>query len=76
MGTTALYAIEYLAGLFFFGLTYWLFNDILLYFRVISLTGDVYTLANYIWYGAVVVYLVLGIWYFIIKIKTWRYFYQ
>jgi hypothetical protein len=76
MATTSIYAIEYFAGLFFFGLTYWLFNGILPAFRAISATGPVYDLANYIWYAAVVIYLVLGIWYFIIRIKSWRYFNQ
>ena len=73
MATTVVYAFEYLAGLFFFGLTYWILNGILPFFRAISVQDDVYTLANYLWIGALVVYVIFGIWYFIIRIKTWRY---
>jgi hypothetical protein len=76
MATTAIYAIEYIAGLFFFGLIYWILNGILPVFAAMSVVGNVTDLANYIWAGATVIYLVLGIWYFIIRIKSWKYFNQ
>jgi hypothetical protein len=76
MATSAVYVFEYLAGLFFFGLAYWLFNGILPEFAGMSSTGNVYDLAGYIWKAAIVVYLVFGIWYFIIRIKTWKFFNQ
>lgn len=74
MGTSAVYVIEYLAGLFFFGFMYWLLNGILIEFKPYSLTGTVYDLAGYIWFIIVGVYLIFGIWYFIIKLKTWKIF--
>jgi hypothetical protein len=76
MATSAVYVLEYLSGLLFFGLLYWILNGILPYFAEMSTKGDVYTLAGYLWAGAVVVYLIFGIWYFIIRIKTWKYFNQ
>ena len=76
MATSAFYVIEYLAGLFFFGLVYWMLNGILPAFAVMSVKGDVYNLANYIWGAAVIIYMIFGIWYFIIRIKTWKFFNQ
>lgn len=76
MATSAVYVFEYLAGLFFFGLFYWILNGILPEFRFMSMTGSVFDLANYLWKAIVVIYLIFGIWYFIIRIKTWKYFNQ
>jgi len=76
MKTSVVLIFEYFGGLFFFGLAYWILNGILPELSVYSLTGSVYDLANYIWAAAVVIYLLFGIWYLIIKIKTWKFFYQ
>ena len=76
MATSAVYVIEYLAGLFIFGLIYWILNGILPTLATMSSTGDVYNLAGYLWSASVIIYLIFGIWYFIIRIKTWKYFNQ
>jgi len=76
MATSSVYVFEYLAGLFFFGIMYWILNGILPAFADMSSTGYVFDLAGYIWKGAVLIYLIFGIWYFIIRIKTWKYFNQ
>ena len=75
-GTSATFVFEYLGGLFFFGLIYWILDGILPFFAVLSVTGDVYNLAMYIWQASVILYLVFGIWYLIIRIKTWKFFNQ
>lgn len=62
---------DYLFGLGLFGLVYWLLNGILVELRVLSATGDVYTLANFLWAGALVVYLIFGIFWMVRKLKEW-----
>jgi len=74
MATSAVLIFEYLAGFWFFGLIYWILNGILPELQGISLKTNIYTLGNYLWTGALLIYLVFGIWYLIIKIKTWQYF--
>lgn len=76
MATSGVYVIEYLAGLFIFGLIYVILDTMLPIFATMSSTGDVYDLAGYLWKAAVIIYLIFGIWYFIIRIKTWKYFNQ
>lgn len=74
MGTSAIYILEYLAGLFFFGFIRWILDGILVEFQSYSLTGSVYDLASYLWWIAIGIYLIFGIWYLIIQIKTWKIF--
>lgn len=76
MATSAVYVFEYLAGLFFFGLFYWILNGILPELSGLSMTGSLFDLAGYLWKASVVIYMIFGIWYFIIRIKTWKYFNQ
>ena len=70
-GTSVIYAFEYMLGLVFFGLFYWIFNGILVEFRAVSVQNDVYLFVNYLWAGSVVIYLVFGMFYFFRRIKTW-----
>ena len=44
-----------------FGFLYWLLNGILAEFRPIAESGDVLTYANWMWAGAVILYLVFGV---------------
>ena len=71
MGTSVLYAFEYMLGIPFFGISYWVLNGLLIDLRVMSVTDTVYQYANLIWAGAVVVYMIFGIFYFIRQVKTW-----
>lgn len=66
-------AFDYMIGLALFGLTYWLFNSILLEFQIISVQDDVYTFAWYLWHGTIVIYLVFGAFWFFNALKEWQY---
>jgi len=72
--TSVIYAFEYMIGLAVFGFFYWLMNGILVEFQFISVQDTTYTLAMFFWAGILIVYIIFGIWYFIIRIKTWRIF--
>ena len=71
LATSVMYAFEYLIGLVVFGLMYWLLNGILVEFRVFSIQDSVYYFCNYMWGAAIFVYLIVGIFYLIRRIKTW-----
>jgi hypothetical protein len=47
-------------------------SGILPYFRVLSETGTLYTMANYFWYGFPIAFGVLAIFWLINAIKEWR----
>lgn len=69
--TSVFYAFDYLIGLAVFGFVYALFNMILPAFRLLSTTGVIYEYANFIWIGALVIYLVFGPFYFWNRLKEW-----
>jgi hypothetical protein len=74
MATSAVYVFEYLFGLFIFGLVYWIMDAILRGIAPISVQDNTYLLAMMLWAGILLVYLVFGIYYLIIRIKTWNFF--
>jgi len=52
--------VEYLGGLAFFGMAYWLLDGIKTEIQGVSETGNLYDLALYVWIGIVIVYLIFG----------------
>lgn len=54
------YVMEYLMGLAFFGLGYWLLDGIQVELQTVSETGNVYDLALYVWIGIIIIYLIFG----------------
>ena len=55
-----LHVLEYLGGLCFFGLIYWLLDGILVELQGVSETGNTYDLMLYIWIGIIVIYVLFG----------------
>jgi len=72
MGTAALYALDYLGGLAIFGLAYYVLNGILVEFQLIGTDNLVTEYANMFWTGALVIYLVLGLFWLPRVLKEWR----
>lgn len=70
--TSVSYAFEILIGYAIFGLVFLLMGGIIDAMAPISLSGDVYDFAIYMWRGAVVVYLIFGAVYFWRQIRTWQ----
>jgi len=52
--------IEYIGGIIFFGLGYWLLDGIQVELQGVSETGNIYDLAQYIWIGITILYLIFG----------------
>jgi len=52
--------MEYLAGIIVFGLGYWLLDGIQVEFHRVSESGNIYELAQYIWVGIALLYLIFG----------------
>jgi len=69
MATGVMAALDYIFGLGVFSFLYWLLNGILVEFRDVSETGDVYNLASWLWYGSLVLYLVFGAFWLPRKVK-------
>jgi len=51
---------EYLGGLAFFGMGYWLLNGIKEEIQTVSESGNIYDLALYVWVGIIFIYLIFG----------------
>lgn len=51
---------EYLAGIFVFGFFKLIINKLVDAFKGVSATGTTYDLANYIWLGITIIYLLGG----------------
>ena len=69
MATAVWYAFDYLASIPVFGIVYYMLNIILVDMSGISMRGDVYDLANYVWVAAIVIHIILGAFWFLNKIK-------
>lgn len=65
-------AFDYIIGLFVFGFFYWIMDGILPEFSSVAVHDDVYTLAWYLWHGAIVVYLIFGAFWFFNALKVWQ----
>jgi len=65
-------ALEYFIGFPIFGAAYWLLNGILVEFKVLTLDSDLKAYCNWLWFGALVLYLVLGVFWLPRKIKEWE----
>ena len=72
MTTSVRTAFEYIAMFMVAGFLIWLLGPILGVFRQQSETGDVYTYANYMWYGIPVIILVFSTFWFFRKLKEWE----
>jgi len=64
-------AFDYMFGLGLFGLAYWIYNGIIVEFKGVSSTHEVYDFANYFWWGALIIYLIFGAFWFIRSLKEW-----
>ena len=71
MHTGVMAAFDYLFGLGVFGFLYWLLNGILVEIRPVSETGDLLTFANWLWWGAIVLYLIFGMFWLPRKVKEY-----
>lgn len=71
--TAVMYVFDYLFGFAVFGFLYWLLNGVLVSFRSLSASGSLLSWANYLWFGAVVIYLVFGVFWLPRKLKEWEY---
>lgn len=71
LGTSVIYAVEYLVGLFIFGLVYVVLDGILRGMAGMSLVDSVYLFAMLCWGAAVLIYLLFGAFYFWRQIRTW-----
>lgn len=72
MGTSVIYAMEYLLGLAMFGLVYWLLDGILPEFAFVSVQDTAYNFAWYMWDAAIIIYILFGMFYFYRSIKIWK----
>lgn len=71
--TSGILVLDYLFGLGFFGFLYWLLNGVLGYMRNLSETGNVWNMCNYLWTGALIIYLLIGIFWLLRSMKEWQY---
>ena len=65
-------AFDYFFGLGIFGALYWFLNGILVELKPFALSGDVLTYANWLWAGAIVIYLVAGAFWLPRMMKEWK----
>lgn len=72
MRTAVVYALDYFAGFAVFGLVYWFLNGILVEFQGFSVQNDAYTMALWVWNGALVIYIIIGVFWLPRKIKEWE----
>jgi len=70
--TSVFYAFDYLIGLVVFGFLYGILNLIIPVFAAINTSDDIWEYANFVWAGALVVYLVFGPFWFWGKIREER----
>ena len=57
---SAIHVLEYVGGLVFFGITYWLLDGIQVELQSVSSSGNVYDLYLYFWVGAIIIYIIFG----------------
>lgn len=74
MKTSVGYAMDYIIGLGLFGLIWGILNLIYVPLTALKSPGDLLTIANVMWTGSLVVYLVFGAFWLPRKIKEWEYY--
>ena len=65
-------ALDYFLGLGLFGGLYWFLNGILIDVKVYTYDSELLRLANYIWVGSLVLYLILGAFWLPRVLKEWH----
>ena len=71
VGTSVLYALDYLFGFVIFGIAYWVLDGIMVEFQVYGTGSIVYNFAHMFWTGAIIVYIILGVFWLPSRIKEW-----
>jgi len=72
MAMTAVFlAIDYIAGFFIFGIFYWIINGILPEMNLLTPGTDLHTWSQYIWNALLIVYIGLGAWSFLTRLKIY-----
>ena len=74
MKTSVGYAFDYIIGLALFGLVWGILNLIFAPLTVLKSADDLLTLANVMWDGSLVIYLIFGAFWLPRKIKEWDYY--
>jgi len=66
-------ALDYFLGLGLFGGLYWFLNGLIIDLRPYAMTDhpELLTLANWLWVGSLVLYLILGFFWLPRSIKEW-----
>jgi len=71
MKTSIGYAMDYIVGLALFSLVWGILNLIFVPMTVLKSADDLLTIANILWTGSLVVYLVFGAFWLPSKVKEW-----
>lgn len=67
--TAVIYAFEYLFAIPIFGFLFWILNGILIQIAPVSSKGPLFQLASHLWVGAIIVFILFGIFWLPRKIK-------
>jgi hypothetical protein len=67
--TSVFHAFDYLIGLVVFGFGYGIFSLVVMAFFPLATSDSLYDYANFVWAGALVVYLVFGPFWFWNQLK-------
>ena len=58
--TSVFHAFDYLIGLIVFGFGWGIFNTVIIVFFPLAISDTLYAYANFVWAGALMVYLIFG----------------
>jgi len=75
MRTSVGHALDYIIGIFLFGLMWGILNLSMSPMATLLEAGDLKTIANVFWYATLVIYLIFGAFWLPRKIKEWDYYY-
>jgi len=70
--TSVRYVFSWIAMFAVIGFLFWILNEIRVLFRPYGETGDVLTLANFLWDGSLLIIAVLSIFWLLRKMKEWE----
>lgn len=65
-------ALDYFLGLGLFGGLYWFLNGLIVDLKPYAEDAELITLANWIWAGALILYLILGAFWLPRVLKEWQ----